>query len=97
MTDNMSLRDRAALLQRRAGVADGHAHLALVDEVVSRVVPPLPYADGVRRGPSAPVRPHSRTSTPLAGASRPGTGLQTREPVWMRQSPTSPASQAHLA
>jgi hypothetical protein len=42
-------RDRAALLQCRAGLADTHARLALLDLVVSRASPQLPYAPAVGR------------------------------------------------
>lgn len=40
-------RDRLALVACRARVADTHARLALLDEVVSRAEPPAPYAPGV--------------------------------------------------
>ncbi len=42
-------RDRSALVDCRARVADTHARLALLDEVVSRAQPPAPYALGVHR------------------------------------------------
>jgi hypothetical protein len=42
-------RDRAALLQCRAGLADTHARLALLDLVVSGASPELAYAPAVGR------------------------------------------------
>ena len=40
-------RDRAGILQCRARVADAHAHVALIDEIVSRAEQPLVYAGAV--------------------------------------------------
>jgi hypothetical protein len=40
-------RDRSALVDCRARVADTRARLALLDEVVSRTEPPAPYAQGL--------------------------------------------------
>jgi hypothetical protein len=42
-------RDRAALLQCRARLADTHARLALLDLVVSPASPQLPYAPAIAR------------------------------------------------
>jgi len=42
-------RDRAGILQCRACVADAHAHVALIDEIVSRAELPLPYAGAVHQ------------------------------------------------
>jgi hypothetical protein len=42
-------RDRAALLQCRARLADTHARLALLDLVVSPATPHLPYAPAIAR------------------------------------------------
>lgn len=49
MPEPMSVeRDRSVLLQCRARVADTHAHVALLDGVVSRADSPGAHAPGIR-------------------------------------------------
>ena len=47
--ETSTARDYAAIVQCRARVADTHARVALLDEVVSRGEPALAYADCVHR------------------------------------------------